>query len=467
MKLLLVDRNMQELIGIRWYLQTYLAGDLSFEFSTNATDAITKLHTFQPDILLINIDLLPERQHTTAYTLLQQTNCHIFAMTSDSLYQNALKAIDIHAKALWTKPIDLEQLMKKITNLKERTVSHEVEDAFYLKLFWGEQKNTKVFTLIEPDEKNSMAELYDWLQTSIVFQHVEVYPFSRWIVCLFPDNTVEKDIRMLQKQWQQSKQVLLNISIYDEAQTTLPNCYKEAKRALEQCFYVGFGHLFYTSKKVSPISFDPLLSPQQQHEIIHSLEQFDMEQFQQFLQPLQKQYFEQEDVRVHLTSVLAQVRRFMLSYQLGQYEVLEAQYRKLFRLIIDHPILFTILNEIMVFTQALIESVKEKQLAESKSYPVQAKELIEKRLHDPALSLTSIAGELGISSNYLSTLFTKEEGTQLKKYIQFRRIDRASELLLRTELSIREIALRCGFEDPNYFSKSFKRRKGMTPKQCR
>ena len=481
MKILLVDRNMQELIGIRWYLQTYLAGDLAFEFSTTATDTITKMHTFCPDILLINIDLLPDRAHTTIYTLLQQTNCHVFAMTSDSLYQNALKAIDIHAKALWTKPIDLEQFMRKITQQKSGRLhlgavsnkqsrddtARDNSDAFYLQLFWGEHKTDKVFTLIEPAETSSLVVLYDWLQDSIAFLHVDVYPFSNWLVCLFPENTVEKDIRMVQKQWQQEQQVLLNISIYDGEESPLKDCYVSTKKALEQCFYVGFGHVFYTTKTVTPVSFDPLLSPEQQQEVITSLEQLDIEQFKQFLLPLQKQYFEQEDVRVHLTSVLAQVRRFMLSYQLGLYEQLESAYRKLFRLIIEHPILFTIINEIIRFTELLIETVKSLRVQEKRSYPSLAKELIRNRLHEADLSLKVIASTLGISSDYLSSLFAKEEGIHLKKYMQRVRIERACELLKDDTRPIHEIATSCGFDDPNYFSKTFKGWKGITPRQFR
>lgn len=475
MKLLLVDRNMQELIGIRWYLQTYLAGDLKFEFSTTATDAINKMHTFQPDILLINIDLLPERQHTQIYTLLQNASCHIFAMTSDSLYQNALKAIDIHAKALWTKPIDLEQLMKKITaqKLRAQTVVTHSEttpdsDAFYLNLFWGETTTDRMFTLIEPDRTDCIADLYDWLQTSIAFQHVEAYPFSNWIVCLFPKHTVDKDIRMLQKQWQQQTGNLLNISIYDGPSTALKNCYITTKKALEQCFYVGFGHLFYTSKTVTPVSFDPLLTPQQQQEIITSLEQLDIEQFKLFLLPIQKQYFEQEDVRVHLTSVLAQVRRFMLSYQLGQHPQLEAHYRKLFRFIIDHAILYTIINEINDFTASLLATVREVRQKEHLSYPALAKQYIAIHLGEADLSLVKVASELGISSNYLSSLFAREEGIHLKKYIQHARMELACELLKgETATPINEVAVLCGFEDPNYFSKAFKAVKGMTPKRYR
>lgn len=272
---------------------------------------------------------------------------------------------------------------------------------------------------------------------------------------------------MLQKQWQQQQQILLNVGIYDEEPYSLKEKYVRTKKALEQCFYVGFGHVLYTSKTVTPISFDPLLSPEQQQAIIESLEHADMEQFKYFLLPIQKQYFEQEDVRVHLTSVLAQVRRFMLSYHLGSHETLETKYRKLFRFIIDHPILFTIVNEVIEFTEALIHAVQALQVNDQKSYPKLAKELIEQKMHEPDLSLTSIANTLGITSNYLSGLFTKEEGLQLKKYIQQRRIERACVLLAEQSVPIREIAEQCGFVDANYFSKTFKQLKGVTPKQFR
>ena len=43
------------------------------------------------------------------------------------------------------------------------------------------------------------------------------------------------------------------------------------------------------------------------------------------------------------------------------------------------------------------------------------------------------------------------------------RIDKAKNLLENSNLSIKEICVSCGYTDPNYFSRSFKKNVGVTP----
>ena len=47
------------------------------------------------------------------------------------------------------------------------------------------------------------------------------------------------------------------------------------------------------------------------------------------------------------------------------------------------------------------------------------------------------------------------------------RIDRAVELLQQTDIPVREIAVRVGYTDANYFTKVFKRHLGVTPTEYR
>lgn len=92
-------------------------------------------------------------------------------------------------------------------------------------------------------------------------------------------------------------------------------------------------------------------------------------------------------------------------------------------------------------------------------------EAIYSRLHDPKLSLTSLASELGFSPNYLSTLIKKELGESFQEYVVETRIQQAKIMLLSTSKKIYEVAQAVGFEDVNYFSVRFKQLVGVTPKQ--
>jgi len=79
------------------------------------------------------------------------------------------------------------------------------------------------------------------------------------------------------------------------------------------------------------------------------------------------------------------------------------------------------------------------------------------------ISLTEISEELDISSYYFSKLFKEETGEGFVEYLTKRRIDKAKDMLKDPEKSIKEICSECGYADPNYFSRIFKKSTGMTP----
>ncbi|MBO0589435.1 response regulator [Sporosarcina sp. E16_8] len=80
-------------------------------------------------------------------------------------------------------------------------------------------------------------------------------------------------------------------------------------------------------------------------------------------------------------------------------------------------------------------------------------------------SLTYLAKQMSLSTSYLSTLFKSLYGTTFQDHMLSIRLDRAKILLLSTEMKVYEIAAAVGFDDPNYFSATFKRRFRFSPNQ--
>jgi len=72
-----------------------------------------------------------------------------------------------------------------------------------------------------------------------------------------------------------------------------------------------------------------------------------------------------------------------------------------------------------------------------------------------------------LSQHYFSDLIKKETGRTPKDHINDFVIEKAKNLLLRTERSVSEIAYELGFNYPNYFSRLFKSKTGYTPIQYR
>jgi len=83
------------------------------------------------------------------------------------------------------------------------------------------------------------------------------------------------------------------------------------------------------------------------------------------------------------------------------------------------------------------------------------------------ISLREIAAVAGLSAPYFSTIFKEEMGENLSKYLNRLRVEKASRLLLDTEMSLGEIAACCCFEDQSWFSKIFKAYTGISPGKYR
>ncbi|MFB3168573.1 helix-turn-helix domain-containing protein [Neobacillus sp. 179-C4.2 HS] len=83
------------------------------------------------------------------------------------------------------------------------------------------------------------------------------------------------------------------------------------------------------------------------------------------------------------------------------------------------------------------------------------------------LSLDSISGSLNLNSYELSRQFKKETGKNITEYINNRRINEALYILENDNISITDVAFTVGFNDVNYFTKVFKKLKGITPSEYR
>ena len=71
--------------------------------------------------------------------------------------------------------------------------------------------------------------------------------------------------------------------------------------------------------------------------------------------------------------------------------------------------------------------------------------------------------KLSYNYSYMSKLFSEIEGLTLEKYFILQKIEKAKELLVYDELSLKEIAYRLGYSSVQHLSGQFKKEVGMTP----
>ncbi|WP_299184732.1 AraC family transcriptional regulator [uncultured Aquimarina sp.] len=82
-------------------------------------------------------------------------------------------------------------------------------------------------------------------------------------------------------------------------------------------------------------------------------------------------------------------------------------------------------------------------------------------------SIEQIADQLSVSQRYLSDTLKKESGKTSTEHLQLYLIDEAKNVLLNPGKTISEVAYELGFEYPPYFSRLFKKKEGISPKEFR
>lgn len=83
------------------------------------------------------------------------------------------------------------------------------------------------------------------------------------------------------------------------------------------------------------------------------------------------------------------------------------------------------------------------------------------------VTLEELSEEIHLSPKYLSALFVKETGDSITEFTTKARIDQASHMLEVTDLSYLEISNILEFSSQSHFTKVFKKKTGMTPKEYR
>jgi len=114
------------------------------------------------------------------------------------------------------------------------------------------------------------------------------------------------------------------------------------------------------------------------------------------------------------------------------------------------------------YMYALSESPK------NNAYVEHIRHAIISNISDPQFSLQTVFNDLHLSPNYARDLFKENVGCTPLQFLTEKRLDYARQLLASRNLSnfyIHEISYMCGFSDPYYFSRLFRKHVGVSPKE--
>ena len=172
-----------------------------------------------------------------------------------------------------------------------------------------------------------------------------------------------------------------------------------------------------------------------------------------------------EIIRTRTIELIALMSRALMENGSDQVEVYRMTDHALHKIIDEKDLTglsYTLLEALDLFISL---AFSEQKVPDSPSMQ-RAVNYINEHYFEP-LSLNIAADHAGLNTTYFSAAFKRQMGVSFSDYLTSQRIKHAKVLLKNSNMSLIDVSLAVGFENQSYFSKVFKSRVGMTPRQYR
>lgn len=274
-------------------------------------------------------------------------------------------------------------------------------------------------------------------------------------------NTISNIVGRIQRMTIRMLDITVSI-VCGEVRDELENAVKEAEDMLEilkDKFYLGENRtifaavtkkLVYTEKELPDKYWDQL-----EFEVKNQIQSCSGT-ISDMLEEMEKEHYERRNVQKNCERILSVLknnevietdRLNVLTEQMNEYETF-GQYQT------------CIMNVLNIVTQ----SIRKKDKKQYSANITRTLEYINNNYMND-ISLEICAEEVGCSYTSLSREFRKETGMRFVEYLNQQRVNKAKSLLIRKDISMKEIVEVAGFRNYNYFFKVFKEMVGVTPSE--
>ncbi|GAA0316184.1 response regulator transcription factor [Bacillus carboniphilus] len=487
-KLLIADRDENERVGIKWLVSSYSIPYVSILLAGNIKETISLLEKEMPDVVCLELDMVRSESWNDLQYALNKYAQHVVVMTAEATFDRAMQAIQLHAYSFWLKPI-LPDEIRRVLQYCYKNVRDGAKELSYLSpnqsllsyrsLFVeGEVEGNTPYgiLLLQPEDPNELQTLRHFIEEySFQFQPA-IFPLSDMVACVFDVSFENKPYlkqlgNLLLKQWEeQNLDPIAGVFYLPERSQTLHQSYLQAKQALQIHFFKGYRQITIMEEEIRWREIDPFLTPEEQRDWIEMLNSGDLHELKSWMHreflSYTYPYPEPALLRTRITSILAQVRRFMKSYLLDQGE-LEIHYHRVFDSILYTSVLYRIVQDVLLFLKEVLDRAAVHREEKIVDVTEKAIQYMEQHFTDSDLTLEKVAKYVDRSPSYLSSLLSVKKGETFRQLLTQIRIKEAQQLLLDSTKSIQEIASETGYSNANYFSRMFKETVGVSPRTFR
>ncbi|MEK3885491.1 helix-turn-helix domain-containing protein [Paenibacillus sp. PL2-23] len=266
-------------------------------------------------------------------------------------------------------------------------------------------------------------------------------------------------------------QVSIGISLPFQSLDHLPLAYREGLEALKHRIKLGEGIIMQYEKLNSGQHFLLLNYPNQMEaDLLDAIKLAEKDKARELLKGLLQSIFSAalspQDYQIPLARLLNNLIIAVQESGIGMsriHETNESLYEELFGLQVAHEIEDWFWSKLV---GPLAGIFRDRQNEQYHNISEKIIDLIH-RHYDTDLTLEDCASRLHYNANYLSSVFRKETNLSFSEYLTTYRFKMAKRWLSETDMSIKDIAAKLQYNNPQNFIRSFRKVEGMTPGQYR
>lgn len=504
LKLLIVDDERFTREGLYHEINWKTLNIAQVKLAENGVSALNLTNSFVPDILLTDVKMPKMNGIELAYEVKEiNPNCSIIFMSGYSDKEFLMSAIQINALNYVEKPLNINEVIKTLKkaiseqrSLQKRNrfiendmairlskkISEQYQSDTYLDKFIPKSScglNMRTIVLgrlsdnlflegIDYDKtyQDLKKELNDlgvhsilgfldnkYIIVHLFYESIEkhhfikkfIQPIYECIVQLLGDN----------------KKLYLGLGKPVHHSAMLYKSYDTAMTALKNSFFLPHEHIhIYRESQNNIESFDTEMISK----FSYYINSGDQENAIEMVKQIKENLCTNPNIKIDTTFNIFFNLFIELEKSKDMSNILEEDILDIWNLIYNA-------KSIVDLEKLLISEINEffAHIRSLKSDPVVSKiiSIIEEKYSDVDLSLNTISDDIYMSPSYICVLFKKETNKTIIQYINEFRIERSLELLRDKRYRINDIADMVGFSSSNYYSKTFKKIKGVSPNEYR
>lgn len=429
MKILLADDEKYDRETVKHILKDNFSEELEVYEAKNGREAIELSESIRPDMVIIDIKM-PGIDGIQALKEMSSTlpNLYSIILTAYDYFDFAQEAVKINVKEYLLKPFTKEEIVEKVSagirwvKKEQNKRKSEIED------------KEKIYTLL-PVLENQLSDL-------IINDKLKGVDYGMYLRCLNMNFVNSYAMVMSIKDKYAYKDI--NRNEKDDIKIKIGEYIKEYINRKYKC--IG-NYVFY-------------------------------EELTYFIQIENEKISDFKNLKIDLAFNLRREikKRFNVSVRAGLGETFDSveqiveSYRQATKCLVYNSdnvniIYIDDVNDKLLKDQYII-NVKENKSRNSNKIKMKLFEDVKNYIREnieTELELEKVANNFGLSVYYFSRTFKEVTGVNFSDYVNKCRIDIAKELLSSGDMNVKEVCYKVGYNDPNYFSKVFKKYEGVSP----